>query len=168
MNKKILSLALLATFASLLSGLTAGDTAPDFAGKNQDGHVIRFSDFKGKPVLIYFYPKDDTPGCTKEACSFRDEYSKFQKLGAVILGVSTQDENSHKAFKAKHHLPFDLLADVDGSIAKAFGVGTMPIVGLVKRQSVLIGADGKVIRFYSDVSPGAHTDEVLKDLASHS
>ena len=147
--------------------LTAGEAAPAFSAKNQDGKIVHLSDFKGRPVLIYFYPKDDTPGCTKEACSFRDEYSKFQALGAVVLGVSRQNEASHRAFKAKYHLPFDLLADNDGKLAQSFSIGAMPIVGLHKRQSVLIGSDGRVIRIYPDVDPGTHTATVIQDLEEH-
>src|SRR5262249_44093920 len=112
----------------------------------------------------YFYPKDDTPGCTKEACNFRDEFSKFKKMGAVVLGVSRQDEKSHQAFKQKYSLPFDLLVDKDGSLAKAYGVTVIPAVGIHMRQSVLIAPDGKVAKFYPSVDPKTHTDEVLKDL----
>src|SRR5271154_2533365 len=113
-----------------------GEKAPDFTLPADDGTKITLSALKGSPVVIYFYPKDDTPGCTKEACSFRDEYSKFKKLGAVVLGVSRQDGKSHQAFREKYHLPFDLLIDVDGDISRAFGVGSMPVVGYHKRQSV--------------------------------
>jgi peroxiredoxin Q/BCP len=115
-------------------------------------------------VLVFFYPKDDTPGCTKEACSLRDVYRQFQAHGAVVLGVSRQDAKSHQAFRAKYHLPFDLLVDPDGKVAAAFGVGEYPVVGLHKRQSVLIGPDGKVVRCYPDVDPEKHAAEVLKDL----
>src|SRR6478672_4717328 len=118
---------------ALTAGLPAGSPAPDVAAPNQDGKLVKLSELKGKPVLLYFYPKDDTPGCTKEACSLRDDYSRFQKAGAVILGVSRQDAESHKAFRAKYHLPFDLLTDKDGSFAKAFGAETMPVVGYHKR-----------------------------------
>jgi peroxiredoxin Q/BCP len=166
----------LAAFASLIPllgasvfwlGLTAGDSAPDFAAKNQDGKVVRLSEFRGKPVLIYFYPKDDTPGCTKEACSFRDEFSKFQKMGAVVIGVSRQDSKSHQEFHTKYHLPFDLLTDTDGKLAGSFGVGLMPVVGFTKRQSALVSPDGKLIRFYPDVDPAKHTAQVLQDLETY-
>jgi len=149
-------------FAS--AGISPGDPAPEIAAKNQDGKMIRLSDFRGKPVILFFYPKDDTPGCTKEACSFRDEYSKFKSSGAAVLGISRQDEKSHQAFKSKHRLPFDLLVDENGSIAKAFDVGTMLVIGLHKRQSVLIGPDGKIVKFYRDVDPSTHVEQVLKDL----
>jgi peroxiredoxin Q/BCP len=148
-------------------GLAAGDPAPDFTAPNQDGKAIHLSDFRGKPVLIYFYPKDDTPGCTKEACSFRDEFTRFQKMGAIVLGVSRQNSKSHQEFRTKYHLPFDLLTDKDGKLAESYGVGLMPIIGYHKRQSALISADGKLIRFYPDVDPSKHTDQVLRDLEAY-
>lgn len=144
--------------------LAPGDAAPDFSAKNQDGKLIRLSELKGKPVLVYFYPKDDTPGCTAQACSLRDEFRKFRAKGAVVLGVSAQDEASHREFKKKHKLPFDLLVDKDGKVAEALGVELMPVIGLHKRQSVLIGANGKVIQVYRDVKPGTHAATVIKDL----
>ena len=162
-NLAILSMLILA-IAGI--GLKSGDLAPDFAVKNQDGKVVHLHDFEGKPVLMYFYPKDETPGCTKEACSFRDEFSKFKKLGAVVLGVSMQDEKSHQGFRSKHKIPFDLLVDQDGSLAKAYGVGFLAGVPLHKRQSILISAGGKVLKFYDNVDPKTHTNEVLKDLES--
>jgi peroxiredoxin Q/BCP len=144
--------------------LKEGDRATDFSAKNQDGKVVHLSDFKGKYVLIFFYPKDETPGCTKEACNFRDEYSKIHKLNAVVLGVSRQDESSHQEFKTKHKLPFDLLVDKDGSLAESFEIGKMPIVGFVERKSVLIGPDGKLVKFYNDVDPATHAQQVIKDI----
>ena len=148
-------------------GLSSGEVAPNFSAKNQDGKVVSLQDFKGKPVLIFFYPKDDTPGCTKEACSLRDQYQSFQKAGAVILGISRQDSKSHQEFKAKHRLPFDLLTDADGSLAQSFGVETLPLIGLHKRQSILISASGKVIKFYSSVDPATHSQEVLDELEKY-
>lgn len=148
-------------------GLAGGDPVPDFSAKNQDGSEIRLSALRGKPVLIFFYPKDATPGCTKEVCAFRDEYTRFQKMGAVILGISRQDSKSHRAFREKHHLPFDLLTDTDGKVAQALGVETIPVLGYHKRQSILIGADGKVIQFYPEVDPISPTAQVLEDLQSY-
>jgi peroxiredoxin Q/BCP len=150
----------------LLFGMAAGGPAPDFSAKNQNGKTVHLKDFAGKTVLIYFYPKDDTPGCTKEACEFRDRYKKIEALGAVVLGVSRQGEKSHKAFAAKHKLPFDLLVDEDGSIAKAYGVGDIAGKELHQRQSVLIGPDGKVKKFYASVDPATHVNEVLRDIQS--
>lgn len=143
------------------AGLAAGTPAPDVSAKNQDGKVVRIAELKGKPVLIYFYPKDDTPGCTKEACALRDTYKRFEKAGAVILGVSRQDAESHKAFRAKYHLPFDLLSDPDGTFADAFHAEHMAVVGLNKRQSVLLGKDGRVVKFFEEVDPEKHAAEVL-------
>ncbi len=168
MTKKSFLAPLLAALAPALAGavtgIAAGEKAPEFALKNQNGIVVRLSEQRGKFVLIYFYPKDDTPGCTKEACNFRDEYSEIKKLNAVVYGISRQDEKSHQKFIAKHKLPFDLLVDADGSVAEAYGVGTMPVVGFHKRQSILIGPDGKVVRFYGDVDPNKHVEEVLSDI----
>ena len=157
---------LLALAALFILGMKTGDIAPEFAARNQDGKLIHLSDFKGRPVLLYFYPKDDTPGCTKEAQGFRDKYAKFKELGVVILGVSGQGEKSHQEFRAKYQLPFDLLVDDDGALAKAYDTGTMLVIGLHKRKSVLIGRDGKVLHFYGDVDPSTHTAEVLKDLGA--
>lgn len=148
----------------LLLGLSPGDAAPDVTAPNQEGKPVRIAAFHGKPVLLFFYPKDDTPGCTREVCGLRDVYGQFKKRGAVVLGVSRQDAKSHQGFREKHGLPFDLLVDADGKIAEAFGVSMMPILGLHRRQSVLIGPDGKVFRVYPDVDPEKHADEVLKDL----
>lgn len=162
--KKMITLAAMLTLTAFSLALKPGDTVPDFKAKNQDGIEVQLSHYKGKPVLLYFYPKDDTPGCTKEACQFRDKYSEFKKLGAVIFGISKQDEKSHQKFIKKHKIPFDLLIDSDGTIAESLGVETMPIIGFHKRQSVLIGPDGKMAKFYESVDPDKTADEVIKDL----
>ncbi len=145
----------------VLGGLPPGTQAPDVSAKNQDGKEVRLSDLKGKPVLLYFYPKDDTPGCTKQACVLRDAFDRYTEKGVVIFGVSKQGSESHLAFKKKHRLPFDLLADEDGKVAKAFDIATVPIFGWFKRQSVLLDADHKVVKFFDDVDPVKHADEVL-------
>lgn len=167
-RSRFLFYGLLVLGVPMLLALKGGDLAPNFSAKNQDGKVIQLSDFRGKFVLLYFYPKDDTPGCTKEACSFRDQYSKVKQLNAVVLGISRQDATSHQKFKEKHKLPFDLLVDSDGAIAKSFGVGKMFIVGFIlgvnKRQSFLIGPDGRVVRFYEDVDPSHHAEQVMQDI----
>ena len=147
--------------------LEPGVAVPEFSAPNQDGKPVKLSDFKGSPVLLYFYPKDETPGCTKQACSLRDEFAEFKKLGAVVLGVSRQDQASHQEFKKKHKLPFDLLVDADGKIAEKLGVGTMPLIGFHKRQSVIVGKDGKLLKFMGDVDPDTHTAEVLKIHKDH-
>ena len=144
--------------------ILVGDPVPDLEAKNQDGKTIRLSDFRGKPVLLYFYPKDDTPGCTREACELRDEYSKFQRLNAVILGISAQTEESHREFKNKYHLPFDLLVDKKGELAQALGLDMTPLIGLHKRQSALLSPSGRLVRVYKKVDPEKHASEVLDDL----
>lgn len=148
----------------LLLALKAGDHLPSFTIKNQAGKTIKSEDLAGKYVLLYFYPKDETPGCTREAQMLRDKAADFKKQNAVIYGVSTQDEKSHQAFIAKEKLNFDLLVDTDGKLAKSCGISSIPVVGLHKRQSLLIGPDGRVVKFYDDVDPAKHADEVLKDL----
>lgn len=168
MKKKSLLKKILLPLAPLLMAISAGTPAPEFTAKNQDGKDVKLSDFKGKFVLLFFYPKDDTPGCTKEACSFRDSYADLKKLNTVVLGISRQDTDSHKKFIAKHKLPYDLLIDSDGSVAKAFGVGTMPIIGFHQRKSVLVGPDGKVVKFYESVDPEKHVPEVIEDVKKSS
>jgi peroxiredoxin Q/BCP len=147
------------------AGLPDGAPAPAIEAKDQDGKTFRLSDQKGKWVLLYFYPKDDTPGCTKQACDLRDDYSKYKKAGIEIFGVSTQGAKSHQEFKAKHKLPFDLLVDEDGKIGEAFGVSKIPIMGIYKRQSVLIAPEGKVARFFENVDAAKHS-KVVFDLVS--
>ncbi len=140
-----------------------GQPAPTFQSVDQDGHPISLADFKGKPVVLYFYPKDDTPGCTKEACSFRDGYAAIQATGAVILGVSADDAASHKAFAAKYHLPFRLVADADHRIIDAYGV-RMPVLGWAKRTTFLIDRSGVVRKVFEGVNPAGHDQEVLAAL----
>lgn len=148
----------------MAKNLKVGDPVPHIAASNQDGKTIRLSDLRGGPVLVFFYPKDNTPGCTKEACTLRDDYSKYQKLGVTIFGVSRQSAESHRKFVDKFNLPFDLLIDEDGALAAALGVERMPLLGIHKRQSVLIGPDGRLIKRYLDVTPEKHSEEVLEDL----
>ena len=161
---KFIPMILLTLMSAAAYAIDEGVVAPPFSAKNQDGKTINLSDYAGKDVLLYFYPKDETPGCTKEACEFRDKYAEFKKQGAVVLGISAQDEKSHQKFAEHHHLPFDLLADPNGKIAQAYGVGKIPVLGLFKRESVLIGKDGHVLKFYSDVDPQKHAAQALKDM----
>lgn len=164
LKAKLSSLLFLAAPA-LAAAVNVGDALPaGLSAKNQDGKTIQLSSFSGKYLLLFFYPKDDTPGCTKQACQLRDSYADFAKLNTVILGVSRQDGKSHKEFIAKHKLPFDLLVDTDGALGKALGVKSMPVVGFSKRQTVLVGPDGKVARRYDDVDPATHRDLVLADI----
>ena len=168
-NSKFLKVFFVLIALAFCLGLSSGDLAPDFSLKNQNGKLIHLSDYKGKYVLVYFYPKDETPGCTKEACSLRDSFEAIKKMNTVILGVSRQDQKSHQEFIAKYKLPFDLLVDEDGKMGKSYGVGTYPLLGYFKRESVLIGPDGHVVQFYTDVDPSTHVQQVLADLkkASH-
>jgi len=139
--------------------LKTGDPAPDIAMKLQDGKEIKLSSLAGKQVLVYFYPKDDTPGCTVEAQGLRDGWADIQAAGLEIYGVSTQDAESHKAFIDKYKLPFPLVVDTDGAVAKAFHV---PMRGpLASRQSFLIGKDGKIKRVWLEVDPKEHAVAII-------
>ena len=149
--------------------LKPGDPAPAFSALATDGSTIRLADLKGHPVILYFYPKDDTPGCTKEACAFRDGYAAFQKKGAVILGVSADSVKSHGKFTEKFNLPFPLLADEDKSIVKAYGAwGEKSFMGRryegIHRVTFLIGADGRIEKVWPKVKPEEHAAEVLAAL----
>jgi thioredoxin-dependent peroxiredoxin len=143
-----------------------GTTAPAFKTTDTNGESVSLKDFRGKKVVLYFYPKDDTPGCTREACSFRDAFSKFKKRGITILGVSPDSEKSHQKFTAKYKLPFTLLADVDHSIADAYGVyGEKKFMGRtymgIHRTTFLIDEKGKIKKVFEKVKPDDHADEVL-------
>lgn len=144
-----------------------GSKAPDFTAKDQNGKKIKLSDFRGQKVVLYFYPKDDTPGCTKEACSFRDAYSVFEKKGIKVLGVSVDDEKSHQKFIEKYKLPFDLIADTDKKIVEKYGVwGEKSMYGKkymgTLRKTFLIDENGKIIKIFDKVNVSEHADEVLK------
>ncbi len=146
--------------------LEPGDRAPDFRTTDQDGKKVSLKDFKGKKVVLYFYPKDDTPGCTKEACSFRDGFSKFRKRRIEVLGVSVDDEKSHKKFAEKYDLPFRLLADTDKKIVKDYGVwGEKSLYGRkfmgIHRVTYAIDEKGKIAGVWPKVKPEGHADEIL-------
>ena len=149
--------------------LSVGDKAPAFRTTDQDGAPVALSDFKGKKVVLYFYPKDDTPGCTKEACSFRDNLPKFKTSKAAILGVSILDEASKAKFAKKYELNFPLLADADHAIADKYGVWQeksnygKKYMGIA-RTTYLIGADGKVQKRWDNVKVDGHTEHVLAEL----
>ncbi|MGZ4400691.1 MAG: thioredoxin-dependent thiol peroxidase [Gaiellaceae bacterium] len=148
-----------------------GDVAPDFELRSDEGGSVRLSDFLGKPVVLYFYPKDDTPGCTKQACAIRDSWGEFERRGAVVLGVSPDDEASHVRFKQKYGLPFTLLADPGHSVAEAYGAWGekksygKTSIGII-RSTFLIGADGTIARAWPRVDPATHADKVLAALES--
>ncbi len=146
-----------------------GDTAPDFTLPDQDGNEISLSDFKGYWTLVYFYPRDDTPGCTKEALAFRDNFARLKRAGARVIGISPDTVKSHDKFRQKHELPFILGADVDRKTVRRYGVwGKKKFMGReymgVHRQSVLITPDGCVAKVYTKVKPETHAIEVLADI----
>ena len=163
--------ALVAVFGFTSTGVAndqvaVGETAPEFELSDQDGQLHSLEDYRDQWVVLYFYPKDETPGCTTEACEFRDNIFAFRDLNAQILGVSLDDVESHKAFAENHGLPFPLLADVDGLAATAYGVKTRMLgMEIAKRQTFIIGPDGKIAKHYAKVDPSAHSKQVLADLA---
>ena len=143
-----------------------GAPAPDFALQSDSGETVKLSDLRGKQVVLYFYPKDDTPGCTTQACGIRDVYGEFERAGAVVLGVSPDDERSHVKFKQKFELPFTLLADPDHAVAEEYGVwGEKKYMGRtylgVSRSTFVIGEDGTVKKVLHKVKPATHADDVL-------
>ncbi len=149
--------------------LKQGDPAPEFTAVTNGGGEVSLSDFKGQHVILYFYPRDNTPGCTKEACAFRDEFAQFKKQGAVVLGVSTDSAKSHDKFVDKYKLPFPLLADEDKKIAQAYGAwGQKSFLGRkymgTHRVTFLIGPDGKIKKSWPNVKPAEHAQEVLHAL----
>jgi peroxiredoxin Q/BCP len=151
--------------------LSPGDPAPDFSLPDGEGNPISLSDFRGKRVVLYFYPRDNTPGCTKEACGFRDVYSDYQSKDVVVLGISTDDAKSHTKFTTKFNLPFPLLSDADGQVSATYdSYGLKKFMGKeymgISRNTFIIGPDGKIEKIYRKVKPEAHATEVLTDLAN--
>ena len=149
--------------------LREGDRAPGFTANTSGGGRVSLSDYKGKNVILYFYPRDNTPGCTKEACAFRDEFAVFKKHGAVLLGVSTDSAKSHDKFVEKFKLPFTLVSDEDKKIVQAYGAwGQKSFLGRkyqgTHRVTFLIGPDGRIKRIWPAVKPEAHAKEVLAAL----
>lgn len=160
-----------ASSKSVGSTLSIGQLAPDFQLQNESGQIVRLSDFRGKPVVLYFYPKDDTPGCTKESCDFRDNYARVRSVGAEVFGISRDDVHSHSKFKNKYSLPFSLLADSEGKVTEAYGVWKeksmygRKYMG-IERTTFIVDADGTIKKIYPKVSVTGHVDQVLADLAS--
>lgn len=142
--------------------LAVGSAAPDFTAKDTNGNTVSLSQFEGKTVVLYFYPKDDTPGCTKEAQSFRDFYPELQEKDMVVLGVSMDDEASHKQFTEKYGLPFQLIADVDGTVTRAYDVEGG---GYAKRVTYIIGGDGKIMHVFDKVDTANHAKDVLQTMS---
>lgn len=138
--------------------------APEFSAADQSGKVRTLGEFRGKYVVLYFYPKDATPGCTTEACAFRDRWKDLEAAGAQVLGVSTDSVESHAAFAKEHELPFPLLADVDGAVTKAYDVPVT--MGFARRMTFIIDKGGVIRRVWPDVDPGVHAEEVIQTIKS--
>jgi len=178
---KIIALALVATAIVVVAVtfrpksaraelLKEGDMAPPFATQmvvGQQVSPVSLADFHGKKVILYFYPKDFTSGCTKEACAFRDGYAKYQKAGLVVLGCSIDSAESHKGFIEKYRLPFPLLLDPNKKIAKEYGAANgIPILGFDRRITYVIGEDGKILKVYPNVDPSTHATQILSDIGT--
>jgi peroxiredoxin Q/BCP len=160
-----LSLALFSPALTADEPPAVGSAAPCFNLQDQNGDWHALEDYRGEWLAIYFYPKDDTPGCTTEACNFRDSIYAFEAIGAHVIGISLDDVESHREFAEKFSLPFILLADVEGDTARAYGVlHDFKLVKMARRESFIVDPAGKVARHYADVDPDTHTAEVLSDL----
>ena len=142
--------------------LSVGTSAPAFTTVDDEGNSVSLSDFKGKTVVLYFYPKDDTPGCTKQAQSFRDSFTEYQNQDVIILGVSQDDRESHQKFKEKYNLPFKLLVDSDGTLTKAYDVDGG---GYAKRVTYIIDGNGKISKVDSNVNTSTHATDVLSSIS---
>lgn len=149
--------------------LTAGEKAPEFELMDNEGNSHKLSDYQGQTIVVYFYPRDNTPGCTKEACSFRDAYADFRKEGVEVIGISPDSEQSHSKFIEKYELPFTLLSDPDNQVCEAFGVwGLKKMAGReyegVYRTTFVIGPDGVIKHVFENVKPADHSQEVLAEV----
>jgi thioredoxin-dependent peroxiredoxin len=149
--------------------LKEGMTAPDFVLMDSNGQPHKLSDFNGRPIVLYFYPRDDTPGCTKEACNFRDDYSAYLKTGITIIGISPDSSESHARFQKKYELPFNLLADKNHEVCELYGVwGKKKNMGHeyfgVYRTTFLIDKEGKIVKVFEGVKPAEHSQEVLSEI----
>ena len=167
MKKILLSILLLLLSAPIFAGEppAVGSDAPSFNLQDQNGEWHALGDYRGQWLAVYFYPRDDTPGCTTEACNFRDNIYAFKAIGAAVVGISVDDVDSHKEFSDKYKLPFTILADEGGKTSKAYGVlKDYKLLKLASRQSFLINPEGKIVKHYADVDPDEHTDQVLADI----
>ena len=167
MKNTLLSLLLVFLCTPLFAGEPPlqGSDAPSFNLQDQNGDWHKLEDYRGQWLAVYFYPRDDTPGCTKEACNFRDNIYAFKAIDAAVVGISVDDVESHKKFSDKYKLPFTILADEDSETARAYGVlRDYKLLKLASRQSFLVDPDGKISKHYGDVDPDTHTEEVLTDI----
>ncbi len=156
---------LILTSEVMADEFAVGQLAPDFELQDQDSRLHSLEDYRDRWVVLYFYPKDGTPGCTTEACEFRDDIFAYRDLNTQVLGISLDDVESHKAFAERHSLPFPLLADVDGDVARAYGVKTRMFgFALARRQTFIIDPEGRVAKHYAKVKPASHSEQVLADL----
>lgn len=142
--------------------LRAGSVAPNFVATDGAGKATQLADTRGNPSVVYFYPKDETPGCTKEACAFRDAWHKLAAAHVTVFGISRDSAESHALFRDKFKLPFALVADPDGAISRAYGVRST--LGMAERVTFLVGADGRIAKVYPDVDPAVHVAELLDDV----
>lgn len=152
-------------YASTQPSLAIGDDAPAFNLKDIKGKDHTLADYKGKYVVLYFYPKNDTPGCTKEACHFRDDIAKLEQLNAKVIGISVDSQASHQKFAEKYHLPFTLLADTEGNVANAYhALSNLIFIKIAKRYTFLIDPNAKVVKIYHSVDVSNHSEQIIEDL----
>lgn len=145
--------------------LKIGEDAPTFMLPDSQGNQVSLNDYKGKWAVLYFYPKDDTPGCTKEACQFRDDFKTLEALGAKVIGISIDDSFSHQKFAEKYNLPFPLLSDASGEVANRYGaLNNFLVIKLAKRYTYLINPQGKIAKIYLSVDTSKHSQEIIEDL----
>jgi len=163
----LLLMTLIAGHKSLQAGdgPVVGEPAPGFNLQDQNGEWHDLKDYRGTWLAVYFYPKDDTPGCTTEACNFRDNIYAFKAIGSAVVGISVDDVESHQEFSEKYKLPFTILADEEGETAQAYGVlRDWKLIQIASRQSFLVNPEGVIVKHYEEVDPDTHTQEVLADL----
>jgi len=165
LRRALCALLPLSATVAMAATPAAGDLAPDFTLADQHGNLRRLAEWRGKWVVLYFYPKDDTPGCTTEACNFRDDLQQLGALGAEVVGISVDTSDSHKAFSQKYHLPFPLLADSKGEVAARYGaLSNWMVIKLARRYTFLINPEGKIAKAYLSVDTSRHSAEILSDL----
>ena len=153
------------SYANANNRLQVGDDAPSFTLNDAQGQTHYLSDYAGKYLVLYFYPKDDTPGCTKEACHFRDDMTQLEKLGAKVVGISVDNSQSHDEFAKKYNLPFALLADTNGKVADSYNaLSNFYVIKIAKRYTFLISPTGKIIKIYTSVDTSKHSQQIIDDL----